>query len=177
MGLACLIIGACLLSCFSHVWLFATVWTIAHQVPQSIEFSRQEYYNGLPCPPPEDIFLPGNKPSSPVCPALQEDSLPLSHQGSPNISDICPCKEKYIQWQIKATKFVVKVLEVGLCVQVCTCLCVFVSIWTSKTCNNSPVGDRWFNDKGNIAYTIDRDGLSPIELKSFKITFFNNGLR
>ena len=36
----------------SHVWLFATPWTVAHQAPQSMEFSRQEYWNGLPFPSP-----------------------------------------------------------------------------------------------------------------------------
>ena len=40
----------CLLSCFSHVWLFATPWTVAHQAPLSMRFSRQEYWSGLPCP-------------------------------------------------------------------------------------------------------------------------------
>ena len=36
----------CMLSCFSHVWLFVTLWTIAHQVPLSMGFSRKEYWNG-----------------------------------------------------------------------------------------------------------------------------------
>ena len=43
---------ACMLSHFSHVRLFATPWTIAHQAPLSMGFSRQEYWSGLPCPPP-----------------------------------------------------------------------------------------------------------------------------
>ena len=43
---------ASVLSCFSHVWLFATLWTVAHQASFSMGFSRQEYWNGLPCPPP-----------------------------------------------------------------------------------------------------------------------------
>ena len=40
------------LSCFSHVWLCATPWTAAYQAPLSTEFSRQEYWSGLPCPSP-----------------------------------------------------------------------------------------------------------------------------
>ena len=40
-----------MLSRFSHVWLFATLWTIAHQAPLSSGFSSQEYWSGLPCPP------------------------------------------------------------------------------------------------------------------------------
>ena len=38
----------------SHVWLFATPWTVAYQDPLSIEFSRQEYWSGLPFPSPEE---------------------------------------------------------------------------------------------------------------------------
>ena len=46
----------CRLSCFSHVWLFVTLWTVAHQAPLSmIRFSRQEHWSGLPCP--QGIFL------------------------------------------------------------------------------------------------------------------------
>ena len=44
----------CVLSHFSHVQLLVTLWTLAHQVPLSMGFSRQEYWSGLPCPPPED---------------------------------------------------------------------------------------------------------------------------
>ena len=51
-----------------------------------MEFSRQEYWSGLPCPPPGDLPDPGIKP---VSPELQEDSLPLSHQGSPFYLVVC----------------------------------------------------------------------------------------
>ena len=44
---------------------------------------RQEYWSGLPFPSPRDLSNPGTEPRSPVSPALQTDSLPLSHQGSP----------------------------------------------------------------------------------------------
>ena len=74
------ITGACLLSRFSHVRLFETLWTVAHQAPLSMEFSKHEYWSGLPFPPPEDLPDPGIKPTSP---ALQADSLPPSHLGSP----------------------------------------------------------------------------------------------
>ena len=53
-----------LLSRFSHVWLFATPWTVAYQAP-SMRFSKQEYWSELPFPSPEDIPNPGIKPSSP----------------------------------------------------------------------------------------------------------------
>ena len=65
---------------FSHVRLFATPWTVARQAPLSVGFSRQEYWRGLPCPPPGDLTDTGIKPTSS---ALQAASLPLSHWGSP----------------------------------------------------------------------------------------------
>ena len=70
------------LSCFSRGWLFVALWTITHQAPQSMGFSRKEYWSGWPCPP-GDLPDPGIEIESPVSPALQEDSLPLSHWGSP----------------------------------------------------------------------------------------------
>ena len=48
-------VHACMLSCFSHVWLFATLWTWAHQALLSMGVSRQEYWSGLPCLPPGDL--------------------------------------------------------------------------------------------------------------------------
>ena len=72
----------CMLSCFSHVRLFATPWTVACQAPLSMEFSRQEYWNGLPLPPAGNLPDPGIEPTSPAALALQADSLPLSHEES-----------------------------------------------------------------------------------------------
>ena len=46
---------ACVPSHFSYVQLFETLWTIAHQAPLSMGFSRQEYWSGLTCPPPGDL--------------------------------------------------------------------------------------------------------------------------
>ena len=71
--------GACVLSHFSCVWLFVTPWTVDCQTPLSMGFSRQEYWNGLPCPPPGDIPGPGIEPTSPESSVLQVDSLLLSH--------------------------------------------------------------------------------------------------
>ena len=56
---------ACVLS-LSHVWLFATPWTVARQAPLSTGFPRQEYWSGLPCPPPGDLPDPGIEPASPA---------------------------------------------------------------------------------------------------------------
>ena len=46
----------------SQLWLFATPWTVAHQAPLSVKFSRQEYWSGLPFPSPGDLPYPGIKP-------------------------------------------------------------------------------------------------------------------
>ena len=70
-------------SLFSRVQLFVTLQTIARQAPLSMESSRQEYWSGQPFPTPVDLPSPGIEPASPVSPALQADSLPLSHCGSP----------------------------------------------------------------------------------------------
>ena len=63
----------------------ATLWTIAHQTPLSMGFSRQEYWSGLPCPPPPgDLPDPGIKPTS----ALQADSLSTEPPGKPQCNII-----------------------------------------------------------------------------------------
>ena len=67
----------CALSCFSRVQLFVTLWTVARQAPLFMRFSRQEYWNGLPCPPLGDLPGTGIEPASPASPALQVDPLLL----------------------------------------------------------------------------------------------------
>ena len=59
-----------MLSHFSCIWLCVTLWTVACQVPLSMRFSRQEYWNGLLCPPPGDRPDPGTEPMSLFSPAL-----------------------------------------------------------------------------------------------------------
>ena len=61
---------------------FANPWTVAHKAPLFMGFPRQEYWNRLPFPPPGDLLDLGMESESP---ALQMDSLPLTHQGSPEI--------------------------------------------------------------------------------------------
>ena len=51
----CVCVRVHALSCFSRVWLFVTPWTVACQAPLSIEFSRQEYWSGLPCLPKGEL--------------------------------------------------------------------------------------------------------------------------
>ena len=69
----------CVLSRFSRVWLFVNLWTVACQSSLSIGFSWQESWSGLPFPPPGDLPHSGTETASP---ALQADSLLLSHHGS-----------------------------------------------------------------------------------------------
>ena len=66
-----------------HIQLFVTPWTVAHQAPLSVRFSRQEYCSGLPLSSPGDPTNPGIEPKSPVSPTSRLNSLPLSYLGSP----------------------------------------------------------------------------------------------
>ena len=50
-----------------------TLWTVAHQAPLSLGFSRKEYRSGLPCPPPGDLPDPGIESKFPMSPELQVD--------------------------------------------------------------------------------------------------------
>ena len=74
------ILCECLVSCFSHVQFFLTLWTVACQAPLSRGFSRQESWSGLPFPPPGDLPNPGIKPGSP---ALQVVCLLTEPPGKP----------------------------------------------------------------------------------------------
>ena len=68
---------ACVLTCFSRVQLFATPWTVVHQAPLSMGFSKQEYWSRLPFPSPGDLPDAGIEPRSLMFPVLQADSLPV----------------------------------------------------------------------------------------------------
>ena len=61
-------------------WSEVTQSCLTHQAPQSMEFSRQEYWSGLPFPSPGDLPNPGIKPESPT---LQVDALPSEPPGKP----------------------------------------------------------------------------------------------
>ena len=65
---------------FSHADSSATLWTIAHQAPLPMEFSRQEYWSGLPCPPAGDLPDSGIEP---VNPALADGFFASEPQGKP----------------------------------------------------------------------------------------------
>ena len=76
---------ACVLSCFSHARLFATLWTVACQAPLSMGFSRQAYCSGLPCPPLGDLPDPGVEPASLMSPAFAVEFFITDTSGKPKV--------------------------------------------------------------------------------------------
>ena len=96
--------GFVVVQSLSLVWLFMTPWTAAHQAPLSKGFPRQEYWSGLPFPSQGIFLTQALNPRLLHCRHLQAESLPLSHQGSP--------------WVFRILQNTV--LEVGVCVCVCT---------------------------------------------------------
>ena len=78
----CVCVCVCVCVLFSHVWLFATPWTVACQAPLSMEFSKQEYWSGLLFLSLGNLLPPGVEPRSP---ALQTDSWPSEPPRSPSI--------------------------------------------------------------------------------------------
>ena len=86
----------------NRVQLFATPWTAPCQAPPSMGFSRQEYWSGLPFPPPGDLPNPGIEPRSP---ALQADTLP---------SEMCYRQQKVVQIMVLPIRVVVHVPKIFL---------------------------------------------------------------
>ena len=82
----------------SRVQLFATPWTVAHQAPPSMGFSRQEYWSGLPFPSPGDLPNPGIEPTSPT---LQADALTSQPPGKPKVNSKRDNTGNHCQWQIQ----------------------------------------------------------------------------
>ena len=72
-----------MLSHFSHVRLFVTLWTVAHQTPLSMGFTSQEYWSKLPCPLLGDDMDPAIKPASLMSPALAGGFFTTSIIGKP----------------------------------------------------------------------------------------------
>ena len=85
-----------LLNCFSGV----TLWTVARQTPLSIGFSRQEYWSGLPCPPPGDLPDSRMEPSLLCLLHWQVGSLPLAPPGKPFL-----VKAVGLFWEVSGPEF------------------------------------------------------------------------
>ena len=99
---------------FSHVQLSATLWNVALQSPLSMEFSRQEYWSRLPCPPPGNLPYPGIEPASLMFPALPGGFLPLAPPG----------KHKYV---IYVYINIVKGANINIVLHIF--LCMWMCIW------------------------------------------------
>ena len=82
------VIYVCMLSSFCHLWLFATLRAVAHQSHLSMGFSRQEYWSGLPCPPPGDLPDQGSNQHLLSLLPWQVGSLPLVLPGKVVIVNI-----------------------------------------------------------------------------------------
>ena len=76
---------ACMISHFRHVWLFTALCTVAREAPLSMGFSRQEYWRGLPFPPPGDLPIQGSNPRLLHLLHWQAGSLPLVPPGKPHV--------------------------------------------------------------------------------------------
>ena len=115
------------LSRFSHVSLFATPWTIPRQAPLSMGFSRQEYWSGLPRPPPEDLPHSGIEPASLRTPALAggffTTSATWEAPGIHMLHFIALQKSGGSSHQKNKSGNV----HACVCVHVCVCVCVYSS--------------------------------------------------
>ena len=81
----CVCVCACVHALvLNHVQLFMIPWTVGHQTPLSMEFSRQEYWRGLPFPSPEDLPEPGIKPTSVSSHALAGGFFTTASPGKPH---------------------------------------------------------------------------------------------
>ena len=87
----CILLKTVKVKLLTHVRLFATLWTVAHQAPPSMGFSRQEYWSGLPFSSPGGLPDPGIEPRSP---ALQAEALTSEPPGKP----LRAIKEILTQW-------------------------------------------------------------------------------
>ena len=91
-----------MLNRFSRVQHPATLWTVAHQAPLSMGFSRQEYWSGLPFPSPEDLPKPGIEPMSHIPCIGRQVLYHLSHLGRPFHSVVSDSLQPH---GLKPTKF------------------------------------------------------------------------
>ena len=109
----------------SHVHLFATPWIVIHQISLSMEFSRQEYWSGLPFPFPRDHPNPGIKPRSP---ALQTDSLLSEPPGKPVLYSRFPLIIYFIHGKVHMSMLLSQFIPPSPSPSGSTCLFLYVCI-------------------------------------------------
>ena len=80
----------CVLNCFSRVQLFAILWTVAHQAPLSMGFSRQEYWSGLPSPSLGDLPYPGTEPATLMSSLLAGRFFTTRRRRRRKVAQSCP---------------------------------------------------------------------------------------
>ena len=102
----------------------ATLWTIAHQTPLSMGFSRQEYWSGLPCPPPGNLPDPVIKPTSLCLLYRQVCSLPLAPPGNPMYT--CVYVRIGVHVCVYVHVYMYKCVYMGVCIY--AQVCIYVSI-------------------------------------------------
>ena len=115
--------------------LFVTLWTIACQAPLSMGFSRQEYWSGLPCPPPGDLSNPGIEPASLTSPVLAGGFFNTKPPRKPSMGitsiQIHPSEEQ------NSLIFVTPKSLAANLVCVCVCVCVPAHMYTRYAKNNT----------------------------------------
>ena len=145
-----------MLSCFSHVWLFVTHHkdpppgvTVAHQAPLRMEFSRQEYWSGLPCPPPRDP----------------------SPQGlNPHLLRPLPCRWILYHWATRETNDeIIENTHDGVC-------CPFLGQSSQNLCNLRSKSSKsiFFSNIWSLTPVFDTRLLTPWNFLSDKSVFCSN---
>ena len=112
------------------------LWTVAHQVSMSMGFSRQEYWDGLPCPPPGDLPDPGIKPTSPASPALAGGFFTTEPRGKPVQLSKASFFFSHLENDIITCKFKMKMHRCELWKK---CLCIITFYVTKRSASS----DRW----------------------------------
>ena len=160
----------------THVWLFAVPWTAAYQTPLFMEFSKQEYWSGLPFPSPGDLPSPRVKPRSPT---LQADALPSEPPGK-----LFHLKLIFFLLILKETKpflWVLKsILDPWLCVsrakwrsQLCFC-CIHKASKQMREQSGKLLKDQHDTNLVFLPFSLDRTSLSndTVVITSLFIEFF-----
>ena len=118
-----------MLSCFSHVQFFATPWTVAHQTPLSIGFSRQVYWSGLPFPIPGGLPHPWVKSECPASPAFAGGFFTTEPPGKPSCSVLLYFSRYYIRYPQILNPFKISTLNVSFIVVVVAAVVFFYLIF------------------------------------------------
>ena len=116
---------------FSFVWLCVTIWTVACQVPLSVDFSRQEYWSALPFPPPGDLPNPGIEPKSLTFPALAGGFFTTSATRGLQSLESCPAPRPCAPSQSSCSPRAVRCTTLD---SLCPYFCVFLWISLDKPC-------------------------------------------